>query len=176
PRAGTGAAPRRARVADQLHPPVTVTATVSVSVCGTRPRMNPLRDVYGDLLIVRAPVPATVNKAGANYKSEVAHLEYSPRRAYDEWLSIFDAIVRSGGDALYQLEPADDPFLDHDALEVDAEGAIRAAGSRDVLGRMADVMTGRVFAANGPWITTQPGKPRAVMPNMLAHRRAEEAY
>ena len=54
--------------------------------------MNPLRDVYGDLLVVRPPVPATVNKAGANYKSEVAHLTYSPRRAYDEWLSILDAI------------------------------------------------------------------------------------
>ena len=58
--------------------------------------MNPLRDVYGDLLIVRPPVPATCNKAGANYKSEVAHLTYSPRRAYDEWLSILDGIVACG--------------------------------------------------------------------------------
>ena len=111
------------------------------------------RDVYGDLLIVRPPVPATVNKAGANYKSEVTHLEYSPRRAYDEWLSILDAIVACGGDALYQFEAADDPFLDHDALEVDGDGAIRPAGSREVLGRLDDVMTGRVFAANGPWVT-----------------------
>ncbi len=138
--------------------------------------MNPLLHVYGDLLIVRAPVPATVNKAGANYKSEVAHLEYSPRRAYDEWLSILEAIVRSGGDAIYQLEAADHPFLDHDALEVDAGGAIRPAGSREVLGQMSDVLTGRVFAANGPWITVRDRTLRAVMPNMLAHRKAEEAY
>src|SRR5512135_1487481 len=136
--------------------------------------MNPLRDVYGELLIVRPPVPATVNKAGANYKSEVTHLDYSPRRAYDEWLSILDAIVASGGDAVYQFERVDDPFLDHDALEVDAGGAIHPAGSREVLGQMAEVMTGRVFAANGPWVTTRPGALRAVMPNMLSHRRAEE--
>ena len=38
-------------------------------------------------------------------------------------------------------------------LEVDGDGAIRPAGSREVLGNMDDVMTGRVFAANGPWIT-----------------------
>src|SRR5438046_1253831 len=48
--------------------------------------MSTLADVYGDLLVVRAPVPATVNKAGANYKSEVTHLEYPPRRAYYESL------------------------------------------------------------------------------------------
>ena len=138
--------------------------------------MNPLRDVYGDLLIVRPPVPATVNKAGANYKSEVAHLEYSPRRAYDEWLSILDAIVASGGDALYQFEATDDPFLDHPALEVDGDGAIRRAGSREVLGQIADVMTGRVFAANGPWVSVRDRSLRAVMPNMLEHRRSEAAY
>jgi len=138
--------------------------------------MNPLLDVYGDLLIVRPPVPATCNKAGANYKSEVAHLDYSPRRAYDEWLSILDAIVACGGDAIYQLEPADDPFLDHAALEVDAGGAIHPAGSREVLGQMSDVMTGRVFAANGPWVTVRNGKLRAVMPNMLVHRLAEQPY
>ncbi|MBA3453417.1 MAG: hypothetical protein H0T42_10030, partial [Deltaproteobacteria bacterium] len=98
-------------------------------------------DVYGTLLIVRPPVPATTNKAGANYKSEVAHLEYFPRRAFDEWLSILDAIVACGGDALYQFEPIDDPLLDHAALEVDGDGAIRPAGSREVIGQMADVMT-----------------------------------
>ena len=99
-------------------------------------------------------MPATVNKAGANYKSEVTHVDYSPRRAYDEWLSILDAIVACGGDAIYQFEAADDPFLDHQALEVDGDGAIRAARrARDVLGQIADVMTGRVFAANGPWVT-----------------------
>src|SRR5690242_18291931 len=129
--------------------------------------MNPLRDVYGDLLIVRPPVPATVNKAGANYKSEVAHLEYSPRRAYDEWLSILDAIVACGGDALYQFEPADDPFLDGGALDVDGDGAIHPRGSRETLGRLDEVMTGRVFAANGPWVSVRDGSLRAVMPNML---------
>jgi len=138
--------------------------------------MTALSDVHGTLLIVRPPVPATVNKAGANYKSEVAHLTYSPRRAYDEWLSILDAIVACGGDALYQFEAADDPLLDHDALEVDGDGAIRPAGSREVVGRLDDVMTGRVFAANGPWVTIAGGALRAVMPNMLEHRRAEAAY
>jgi hypothetical protein len=138
--------------------------------------MNPLLDVYGDLLIVRPPVPATCNKAGANYKSEVTHLDYSPRRAYDEWLSILDGIVACGGDAIYQFEPADDPYLDQSALEVDASGTIRPASSHEVLGNMAEVMTGRVFAANGPWVTTAPGKLRAVLANMLQHRRAEEAY
>ena len=138
--------------------------------------MNPLRDVYGKLLVVRSPVPATVNKAGANYKSEVAHLAYSPRRAYDEWLSILDAIVASGGDAVYQFEAVDDPLLDHAALEVDGDGAIHAAGSREVLGRIDEVMTGRVFAANGPWVVVGDGALRAVMPNMLEHRRAEAAY
>jgi hypothetical protein len=138
--------------------------------------MNPLPDVYGDLLVVRPPVPATCNKAGANYKSEVTHLEYSPRRAYDEWLSILDAIVACGGDAIYQFEAVDEPFLDKGDLEVDAAGAIRPGGSSEVLGRMTDVMTGRVFAANGPWVTREGQALRAVMPNMLAHRTMETAY
>lgn len=138
--------------------------------------MTALSDVYGKLLIVRPPVPATVNKAGANYKSEVAHLTYSPRRAYDEWLSILDAIVACGGDALYQFEAADEPLLDHAALEVDGDGAIHPAGSRETLGRIDEVMTGRVFAANGPWVTVSGGTLRAVMPNMLEHRRAEATY
>src|SRR5258705_5322423 len=129
--------------------------------------MNPLVDVYGDLLVVRPPVPATTNKAGANYKSEVTYLEYSPRRAYDEWLSILDAIIASGGDALYQFEKLDDPFLDHAALVVDADGSIHAEGSREVLGNIEDVMTGRVFAANGPWVSVRDKTLRAVMPNML---------
>jgi len=138
--------------------------------------MSPLPDVYGTLLIVRPPVPTTVNKAGANYKSEVAHLEYSPRRAYDEWLSILDAIVACGGDALYELEAADEPFLDRGPLEVDGDGAIHPRGSRETLGQIDEVMTGRVFAANGPWVTVQEGALRGVMPNMLDHRRAEAAY
>ncbi|HZJ66317.1 MAG TPA: hypothetical protein VFD36_22580 [Kofleriaceae bacterium] len=137
---------------------------------------NPLADVYGNLLIVRPPVPATVNKAGANYKSEVAHLEYSPRRAYDEWLSILDAIVACGGDAIYQFEAADEPLLDRGPLEVAGDGAIRPLGSREVVGRLDDVMTGRVFAANGPWVSVRDGALRAVMPNMLEHRRAEASY
>lgn len=138
--------------------------------------MTVLSDVYGKTLIVRPPVPATLNKAGANYKSEVAHLEYSPRRAYDEWLSILDAIVACGGDAIYQFEAADEPLLDHDALEVDGDGTIRPAGAREALGNINDVMTGRVFAANGPWVTVQGKALRAVMPNMLAHRLTEALY
>jgi len=133
-------------------------------------------DVYGNLLVVRPPVPATVNKAGANYKSEVAHLTYAPRRAYDEWLSILEAIAACGGDALYEFEDADEPLLDRGPLEVDGGGAIRPLGSREVLGQIDDVMTGRVFAANGPWVTAGDGALRAVMPNMLEHRRAEAAY
>ncbi|MEO8842894.1 MAG: hypothetical protein ABI591_07025 [Kofleriaceae bacterium] len=138
--------------------------------------MNPLRDVYGDLLVVRPPVPATVNKAGANYKSEVTHLTYSPRRAYDEWLSILDAILACGGDAIYQFEAADDPFLDRGDLHVDGDGAITPEGSREQLGRIDDVMTGRVFAANGPWVKKAERQLSAVMPNMLAHRRTEAPY
>jgi hypothetical protein len=138
--------------------------------------MDALADVYGRLLIVRAPVPATCNKAGANYKSEVTHVEYSPRRAYDEWLSILAAIEASGGDALYEVEAVDDPLLDHDALDVDGDGAIRPAGSRDVIGRMDDVMTGRVFAANGPWVVRDGKTLRATMPHMLPHRLSEAAY
>jgi hypothetical protein len=138
--------------------------------------MTQLSDVYGKLLIVRPPVPATVNKAGANYKSEITHLTYSPRRAYDEWLSILDAIVACGGDALYQFEAADEPLLDHAALEVDGEGTIRPRGAREALGQIDEVMTGRVFAANGPWVTVRERSLRAVMPNMLVHRRPEAAY
>src|SRR4051794_18618791 len=113
--------------------------------------MSALADVYGDLLIVRPPVPTTCNKAGANYKSEVTHLDYSPRRAYDEWLSICEAILACGGDALYELEAVDDPFLGHAALDVDGNGDIYPAGSRERLGNLAGVETGRVFTANGPW-------------------------
>ena len=137
---------------------------------------NPLRDVYGDLLVVRPPVPATVNKAGANYKSEVAHLTYSPRRAYDEWLSILDAIRACGGDAIYKFEAADEPFLDKGDLAVDGDGNITPRGSKEVLGKLSDVMTGRVFAANGPWVTKDGATLRAVMPNMLAHRQTEAQY
>ncbi len=135
-----------------------------------------LTNIYGSLFVVRPPVPATCNKAGANYKSEVTHLEYSPRRAYDEWLSICEAIVACGGDALFEFEPVDDVLLDHGDLTVDANGGIHPAGSTERLGNLADVMTGRVFTANGPWVIAEPGRLRAVMPNMLAHRRTEAPY
>ena len=138
--------------------------------------MTTLADVYGDLLVVRPPVPVTCNKAGANYKSEVTHLEYSPRRAFDEWLSICDAILACGGDALYQFEAVDDPFLGHAALEVDGAGDIHPAGSRETLGNLAAIETGRVFTANGPWVTVTDEGLRAVMPHMLPHRRGEAVY
>lgn len=138
--------------------------------------VNPLREVYGELLVVRPPVPATVNKAGANYKSEVPYLEYSPRRAYDEWLTILDGIRACGGDAIYRFEALDEPFLDKGDLHVDGDGNISPIGSREILGRLNDVMTGRVFAANGPWVTREDDRLNAVMPNMLAHRQAEAAY
>ena len=138
--------------------------------------MSVLADVHGDLLIVRPPVPATCNKAGANYKSEVTHLEYSPRRAYDEWLSICDAIVACGGDALYQFEAVDEPYLGHESLDVDERGDIRPGGSREVLGNLATVETGRVFTANGPWVTRAGNTLRAVMQHMLPHRRGESVY
>jgi hypothetical protein len=121
-------------------------------------------------------VPATVNKAGANYKSEVAHLEYSPRRAYDEWLTICEGIGSFGGDAVFDFEAVDEPLLDRGDLAVDAEGTISVAASGEVIGRMDEVMTGRVFAANGPWIVVEDNLIRALMPNMLSHRVAEQAY
>src|SRR4051812_47644062 len=135
-----------------------------------------LAHVHGQLLVVRPPVPATCNKAGANYKSEVTHLEYSPRRAYDEWLAILDAIVACGGDALYAFEEADEPYLGHAALEVDGAGDVRPAGSRTVLGNLADVQTGRVFTANGPWVVVDDRRLRAVMQHMLPHRVGESSY
>ncbi|RMH42942.1 MAG: hypothetical protein D6689_06540 [Deltaproteobacteria bacterium] len=135
-----------------------------------------LAHVYGSLLVVRPPVPATVNKAGANYKSEVTHLEYSPRAAYDEWLSICEGIRACGGDALFDFEEADQPLLDVGDLEVDGDGAIHPVGSRDVLGHLDDVLTGRVFTANGPWVTVRDRTVQAVLPHMLAHRRPELPY
>lgn len=135
-----------------------------------------LDNFYGPLLVVRPPVPATMNKAGANYKSEVAHLEYSPRRAYDEWLSICEGITGFGGDALFDFEAADDPLLDRGDLEVDPDGAIRPLGAREVLARMDEVMTGRVFTANGPWVVVDGKALRGAMPHMLPHRRAEATY
>lgn len=142
--------------------------------------MSPaLANVYGNLLLVRPPPPATVNKAGANYKSEVPHLTYSPRRAYDEWLSICDAIVASGGDALFDFEPEDDALLDRGDLLVAPDGSIRAASEPSAsapLAHLDDVLTGRVFAANGPFVIIEGTSMRALLPHMLPHRAAELAY
>ncbi|MBK9069697.1 MAG: hypothetical protein IPL79_01615 [Myxococcales bacterium] len=137
---------------------------------------NPLPHVYGELLVTRPPVPVTCNKAGANYKSEVPHLRYSPREAYREWLAICDGIVACGGDALFAFEPADDPFLDIPALHVNGDGEISPQGSSEILGNLAAIETGRVFTANGPWVTIADRQLRAVMPHMLAHRRSERPY
>ncbi len=136
--------------------------------------MSVLANTYGSLLLLRPPAPLTCNKAGANYKSEVTHREYSPRQAYDEWLAICDAIVACGGDALYRFEEADEAFLDRGDLAIGGDGVIVAAGAR--LGHLDEIMTGRVFTANGPWTTLAGGVLRAVMPNMLAHRRGEGDY
>jgi hypothetical protein len=132
--------------------------------------------IYGSLLIVRPPVPVTLNKAGANYKSEVTHVDYSPRGAYDEWLAICEGILAFGGDAILDFEAEDDPYLDKGPLAIDAQGKIHPAGSTEVLGAIDDIDTGRVFAANGPWVTVGDGEITALMPNMLAHRTREWAY
>ncbi len=137
---------------------------------------NPLPDVYGTLLLVRPPVPATANKAGANYKSEVAHLEYSPRRAYDEWLSICDGILSCGGDALFDFEEVDEPLLDRGDLRVEPDGSIHPVGSGEVIASMSAIQTGRVFTANGPWVVVHGRSLRGAMPHMLPHRREEAPY
>ncbi len=137
---------------------------------------NVLDDVYGSLLVVRPPVPVTVNKAGANYKSEVAHLSYSPRTAYDEWLGVCEGILALGGDALFDFEPEDDPFLDQGDLRVDAAGNIQPLAGGAHLGQIDQVLTGRVFAANGPWVVIEDRKMRALLPHMLTHRLEEEGY
>jgi hypothetical protein len=134
-----------------------------------------LRDLHGPLLVVRPPVPATVNKAGVNYKSEVRHLEYSPRGAYDEWLAICEGILAFGGDAVFDFEPEDEPFLDAGDLRLERDGSIRAEDGR-VVGHMDEVSTGRVFTANGPWVILEDGGIRALLPNLVAHRRGELAY
>lgn len=135
-----------------------------------------LDTLHGDLLVTRPPVVATVNKAGANYKSEVTHLSYSPRRAFDEWVGICEAITRCGGDALFRFEQADDVYLGHDTLFVDAQGDIRVAPGVRVLGNLSSVETGRVFTANGPWVQLRETTLRVVMQNMLPHRRTETSY
>lgn len=135
-----------------------------------------LEELHGPLLVVRPPVPATLNKGGANYKSEVAHLEYSPRGAYDEWLEICEGILDLGGDAIFDFEPEDEPFLDVGDLGVDADGTIRALVGGRALGHVDGVHTGRVFTANGPWVIADGRKLRALLPKMLAHRLDEHPY
>jgi hypothetical protein len=135
-----------------------------------------LQRVYGSTLVVRPPVPATINKAGANYKSEVTHLTYSPRGAYDEWLAICDGILALGGDAIFDFEPEDDVLLDKGPLEVDPDGVIRAVGSTEKLSTVDTVQSGRVFAANGPWVIVDDGEMQVLMPSMLAHRTHEAPY
>src|SRR5690606_8478536 len=101
---------------------------------------------------------------------------YSPRRAYDEWLSICEGIVALGGDAVFDTEAADDPFLDAGDLAVAPDGSITPLGSATVLGRLDEIMTGRVFTANGPWLVVDGGALRGAMPAMLPHRRVEASY
>lgn len=134
-----------------------------------------LREMHGPLLVVRPPVPATVNKAGVNYKSEVEHLEYSPRGAYDEWLAICEGILAYGGDAIFDFEPEDDRFLDAGDLRLEADGTLRGEDGR-ALGTMDEISTGRVFTANGPWVVLEDGGIRALLPNLVAHRRSEQDY
>ncbi len=132
---------------------------------------------YGKVLFMRPPVPVTCNKAGANYKSEVAHTTYYPRRAFAEWLHICDAIVDSGGDAIFAFEDQEDaPFLDHEYLRVDEDGNIYAQDSADCLENMSHILTGRVFTANGPWVICCDGNMQVLLPNMLAHRKPELPY
>lgn len=134
-----------------------------------------LRDLHGPLLVVRPPVPATVNKAGANYKSEVKHLQYSPRGAYDEWLAICEGILSFGGDAIFDFEEEDEPFLDRGDLQVDGGGQVRDLAG-EVVGSMDRISTGRVFTANGPWVIREGGRLRALLPNLVSHRRQEQDY
>lgn len=135
-----------------------------------------LENYHGSLFLVRTPAPVTLNQAGLNYKSEIAYLSYSPRRAYDEWLAICEAILACGGDALFDFESEDEAFLDAGDLHVEADGRIAAVASGETLGRVAQLSTGRVFCANGPWLSVDGRRLRALLPNMVEHRRAEIPY
>jgi hypothetical protein len=121
-------------------------------------------------------VPATFNRGHANFKSEIGHMEFFPRTAYEEWVGILEGIRRLGGDAILDFEPEDNPYLGHETLVVDGDGYVRPLGSADILAEIEDVMTGRVFAANGPWIVRQDNAMRAVLPNMIEHRKEENGY
>jgi len=134
-----------------------------------------IAEFYGDLLLLRPPTPVTFNKAGANYKSEATHTQYSPREAYDEWLAICEGILALGGDAVFAFEEGDEVFLDHERLQIDAQGQILDSQGQ-ILAHSDSVLTGRVFTANGPWLVVEGNEIRALLPHMLEHRRAELAY
>lgn len=140
--------------------------------------LNAYTAYYGSMLLVRPPPPVTLNKAGANYKSETTYPVYRPRQAFREWMAICDAIVAAGGDALFAFEPADDVFLHIEALAIDAEGNIRPSDalSSAPIGTVDAVETGRVFTANGPWVRRNEGTLHALMPHMLPHRTGEGPY
>ena len=125
--------------------------------------------------MVRTPVPITINKAGANYKSEVKHLEYSPRTAFQEWLNICEGICEFGGDAIFKLEDLDKPFLDHKEVFITEKGDIQNQDD-ELIGHVSQIHTGRVFTANGPWVIVEGNKLKALMPNMINHRRVELDY
>lgn len=134
-----------------------------------------LESFYGALLLVRPPVPVTLNEAGVNYKSEVPHARYSPREAYEEWLTICERIVDCGGDAIFSFEDDDERFLDRGDLRVDAGGRILAA-SGEALGHTSELFTGRVFTANGPWVRVDGRRLAALLPRLVAHRAGELGY
>ncbi|MCB9667103.1 MAG: hypothetical protein H6715_03165 [Myxococcales bacterium] len=138
--------------------------------------MEALAYVNSSLVVMRAPSPVTLNKAGANYRSEVPFLEYHPQAAYLEWLAMCDAVLACGGDALVHFEEQDERFLDVEHLRVMADGTIVSDDSSEPLGTVNDVLTGRVFSANGPWVIVEGRRMRALLPNMLTHRTAELPY
>lgn len=135
-----------------------------------------LRRFYGPMVAVRPPAPVSVNKGRANYKSQIPRTVYHPRAEYREWLAICEAVLAAGGDAVVLAEDGDERYLDAGDLEIDAGGNIFAASSGARLGHVGDIDTGRVFAANGPWVSAEGGVIRAVLPRMLPHRRREVSY
>lgn len=137
--------------------------------------MSALEHYYGQMLLMRTPAPLNVNKAGANYKSEVAYPEYSPRAAYLEWLSICEGFRKLNVDVIFDFESDDEIFLDQGHLSVDAGGVIHN-GNGPSLGTLESISTGRVFTANGPWVIREGNRLRALMPHMLPHRLQELPY
>ena len=120
--------------------------------------MNPLADVHGDLLIVRPPVPATVNKAGANYKSEVAHLDLrtAPRVRRVAVDPRRDRRVRRRRALSSSRRSTSRCSITRRSRSMPTARS-DPAGSREALGTIDAVMTGRVFTANGPWVTRTDG-------------------